>query len=182
MAPPGSLPHWQTNVTAASQARMDWSGSGRWTGCHRARGRMLRREHCACGAFTRSSAASRSNNRVLPYFQCGRGRIIVTLRTPGRQFIACGIPLTPNSGDPLQLGTSIGREYAIAAALGFSSDDLLEITRNAVRAAVTSESRRAVLLSEIDGGLPTRRPPRSATSASFQARSDGGRTRWISMG
>ena len=66
--------------------------------------------------------------------------------------------MTPISDDPLRLGASVGREYAIAAGLGFSSEDLLEITRNGVRAAFTSESRKAVLLSEIDGAIADATP------------------------
>jgi hypothetical protein len=34
--------------------------------------------------------------------------------------------------------TSIGREYAIALKLGFSVDDLLSFTRNAVAASFTT--------------------------------------------
>jgi adenosine deaminase len=69
---------------------------------------------------------------------------------PVRQFVAAGIPVTLNSDDPLRVCTTIGREYAIAAALGFSWVELLEISRNAVRAAFTTEARRRALLRVID--------------------------------
>jgi adenosine deaminase len=43
--------------------------------------------------------------------------------------------------------TTIGREYAIAHALGFSTGDLLGFTRNAIRAAFISPQQRTALLS-----------------------------------
>lgn len=67
---------------------------------------------------------------------------------PVKQFIAAGIPVTLNSDDPLRIGTTIGREYAIAAALGFSREDLLEISCNAVRAAFTPAARKKALLQD----------------------------------
>jgi adenosine deaminase len=68
---------------------------------------------------------------------------------PIRQFVAAGIPVTLNTDDPVRIWTTIGREYAIAAALGFSPPELLEFTRNAVRASFTSHDRRAVLLDDL---------------------------------
>jgi len=50
---------------------------------------------------------------------------------------------------PMHVCTTIGREYAIASALGFSPDDLLTFTRNAVAAAFTTSTRRAALLAEL---------------------------------
>lgn len=68
---------------------------------------------------------------------------------PIRQFIAHGIPVTLNTDDPLRVGTTIGREYAIAAALGFSRAELLAFTRTAINASFTSTSRRSTLLAEL---------------------------------
>jgi adenosine deaminase len=65
---------------------------------------------------------------------------------PLRRFGAAGIPVTLNTDDPVRLGTTIGREYAIAAALGLTPADLLACTRNAIRASFTSTARRAALL------------------------------------
>jgi adenosine deaminase len=69
---------------------------------------------------------------------------------PIRRFVACGIPVTLNSDDPVRVCTTIGREYAIAAALGFSRDDLLAFTRAAVHASFTSVDRKGALLHELD--------------------------------
>jgi hypothetical protein len=44
--------------------------------------------------------------------------------------------------------TTIGREYAIAHALGFSTDNLLSFPRNAMRAACISPQQHTALLSE----------------------------------
>jgi adenosine deaminase len=69
---------------------------------------------------------------------------------PIRQFAAAGIPVTLNADDPQHVCTTIGREYAIAASLGFSLADLLDVTRAAVRASFTSHARKASLLAELD--------------------------------
>lgn len=68
---------------------------------------------------------------------------------PIRQLIAAGVPVTLNTDNPVRTWTTIGREYAIAAELGFSPRELLGFTRNAIRAAFTSEQRRKELLEEV---------------------------------
>jgi adenosine deaminase len=69
---------------------------------------------------------------------------------PIRQFLANNIPVTLNTDDPVRVWTTIGREYAVAAALGFTPAELLNFTRNAVNAAFVSPERRAALLQELD--------------------------------
>jgi adenosine deaminase len=71
---------------------------------------------------------------------------------PLRRFIEHGIPATLNTDLPVHVGTTIGRDYAIAAALGFSTAELLAFTRNAIAASFTTTDRRAVLLEEIETG------------------------------
>jgi adenosine deaminase len=71
---------------------------------------------------------------------------------PLRRFVASGIPVTLNTDDPVRIWTTIGREYAIAAALGFSPTELLMFTRNAIRASFISTERRRALIDEIDRG------------------------------
>jgi adenosine deaminase len=68
---------------------------------------------------------------------------------PIRRFVAAGIPVALCTDDPVQICTTIGREYAIAGALGFSTDDLLQSTRNAIRAAFISPQLRTELLAEL---------------------------------
>ncbi len=65
---------------------------------------------------------------------------------PIRLFVEHGIPVTLNTDDPVRVGTTIGREYAIAAALGFSPAELLGFTCNAISASFTSTERRESLL------------------------------------
>jgi adenosine deaminase len=68
---------------------------------------------------------------------------------PLRRFVQHGIPVALCTDDPVQICTTIGREYALAHALGFSPAELLGFTRNAVRAAFTTPERRAELLNEL---------------------------------
>jgi adenosine deaminase len=65
---------------------------------------------------------------------------------PIRQLVAAGVPVTLNTDDPVRVATTIGREYAVAARLGFTTDELLGFTRNAIRAAFLPAARRAELL------------------------------------
>ncbi|MAS35046.1 MAG: hypothetical protein CL610_13635 [Anaerolineaceae bacterium] len=68
---------------------------------------------------------------------------------PVRQFVAHGVPVALCTDDPVQVCTTIGREYAIAHALGFSEADLLGFTRNAINAAFIAPDQRAALLAEL---------------------------------
>lgn len=69
---------------------------------------------------------------------------------PIRDFAAAGIPITLCTDDPVQMGTTIGREYAIAHALGFSQAELLGFTRNAIRAAFIPQTARDKQLAGLD--------------------------------
>lgn len=73
---------------------------------------------------------------------------------PIRQFVAAGIPVALATDDPVRVCTTIGYEYAVAATLGLSSDDLVAFTRNAVEAALIPLERRAGLISELRGLTP----------------------------
>jgi adenosine deaminase len=69
---------------------------------------------------------------------------------PVRRFVAAGIPVALCTDDPVQICTTIGREYAIAGTLGFSTNELLGFTRNAMHAAFISSQLRTELLTELD--------------------------------
>ena len=56
--------------------------------------------------------------------------------------------------NPVQLSTTIGREYAIAAALGFTTTGLLAITRNALRASFAPAALRSSLLAALPDDAP----------------------------
>ncbi len=70
---------------------------------------------------------------------------------PIRQFVQLGIPVALCTDNPVQTGTTIGREYAIAQTLGFTPAELLAFTRNAIQAAFTTPARRRDLLEEVGG-------------------------------
>ena len=61
---------------------------------------------------------------------------------PIRQFIECGIPVALCTDNPVQLCTTIGREYALAHALGFTPEELLGFTINAIRASFLPPERK----------------------------------------
>lgn len=73
---------------------------------------------------------------------------------PIHQFVKAGIPVTLNTDDPIRIWTTIGREYAIAARLGFSTADLFGFTRNAIQSSFTSDERRKILMNEINEWKP----------------------------
>jgi hypothetical protein len=68
---------------------------------------------------------------------------------PIRQFLSWGIPVALSTDDPVRVSTTIGREYAVAAELGFTPSDLLGLTKSAIAAAFVSEDRRVNLLNEL---------------------------------
>lgn len=68
---------------------------------------------------------------------------------PIRTFAAAGIPIALCTDDPVQMGTTIGREYAIANALGFSHAELLGFTHSAIRAAFLPQAAREKLLAAL---------------------------------
>ncbi len=76
---------------------------------------------------------------------------------PIHQFVEHGIPVALCADVPVQIATTIGREYALAHALGFSLDELVGFTANAIRASFTPPARKAALLAELAGGGDGRR-------------------------
>jgi adenosine deaminase len=68
---------------------------------------------------------------------------------PIHQFVEHGIPVALCSDVPVQIATTIGREYTLAHALGFSLPELAGFTTNAIRASFTPPARRAALLAEL---------------------------------
>jgi len=65
---------------------------------------------------------------------------------PLPQLRAAGVRVTLGSDDPPYFGATIDGEYEVCATrMGFSSDDLRDITRTAIDAAFCDESLRAAL-------------------------------------
>ncbi len=69
---------------------------------------------------------------------------------PLARLVDAGVKVTLATDDPVQVGTTIGAEYAAATSLGLTDGQLLALTRNAVEAAFTTDRRRAGLLAEVD--------------------------------
>jgi adenosine deaminase len=70
---------------------------------------------------------------------------------PIRQFVERGVPVALCADVPVQIATTIGREYALANALGFTPTELVGFTTNAIRASFTPPARKAALLAALDG-------------------------------
>ena len=68
---------------------------------------------------------------------------------PIHQFVEHGIPVALCADVPVQIATTIGREYALAHALGFSPAELVGFTTNAIHASFTTPARKATLLAEL---------------------------------
>jgi adenosine deaminase len=69
---------------------------------------------------------------------------------PIRQFVESDIPVALCADVPVQIATTIGREYAVAHAVGFSPADLVGFTANAIRASFTPPARKSALLASLN--------------------------------
>ncbi len=77
---------------------------------------------------------------------------------PLRAFVAAGVAVTINSDDPPMFGTTLNREYEIAASLlHLDRSGLAELARAAVRSSFAPDLVRRDLLAEIDTYLATGR-------------------------
>jgi aminodeoxyfutalosine deaminase len=70
---------------------------------------------------------------------------------PIRQMAEAGVLVTVNSDDPPMFGTTLNREYEIAASLlGLDADGVVALAKDAVRASFQPEAGKAALEAEID--------------------------------
>jgi adenosine deaminase len=65
---------------------------------------------------------------------------------PIQQFMERGIPIALCTDNPVQMCTTIGREYALAHVLGFTPAELLGFTINAIRASFLPPERKQEVL------------------------------------
>ncbi len=79
-------------------------------------------------------------------------RAVATLdEHPVKEMYAAGAVVTVNSDDPPMFGTTLNREYEIAASLlELDEGGIAELARNGVRASFMSSAEKAELLAEID--------------------------------
>jgi adenosine deaminase len=71
---------------------------------------------------------------------------------PLLRLVEAGVAITLATDNPVQLSTTIEQEYAVAAGLGMSVEQLAGFTRNAILAAFTSDERKSAMLDELAGG------------------------------
>jgi aminodeoxyfutalosine deaminase len=83
-------------------------------------------------------------------------RAVETLEQhPIRQFRDAGVTVTVNSDDPPMFGTTLNREYEIAAELlDLDEDGVRELARTAVRASFLEDTGKKALCAEIDAYAP----------------------------
>lgn len=78
------------------------------------------------------------------------GAIDALAAHPLRRFLDAGVPVALGTDNPVQFGTTIDREYALAADLGLTESELSRLTRNAIDAAFTRPERKAALAHKMD--------------------------------
>ena len=75
---------------------------------------------------------------------------------PLRRFVDAGVVVTVNSDDPPMFGTTLNREYEIAAdLLGLDEQGVRDIAKAAVRAAFLDDAGKNALCDEIDAYQPS---------------------------
>jgi aminodeoxyfutalosine deaminase len=79
-------------------------------------------------------------------------RVVDTLADhPLRRFVDAGVTVTINSDDPPMFGTTLNREYEIAAdLLGLDESGVADLARAAIRASFAPEDVKTRVLGEID--------------------------------
>jgi aminodeoxyfutalosine deaminase len=79
-------------------------------------------------------------------------RAVATLdEHPLRAFVDAGVVVTINSDDPPMFGTTLNREYQIAAdLLDLDEGGLAELARTAVRVSFAPDDVKTQVLDEID--------------------------------
>ena len=71
---------------------------------------------------------------------------------PLPRMLEAGLLVSINSDDPAYFGGYLGDNYQrVAEAVGFDEDDLVTLARNSILSSFMDETRKAALLSEIDG-------------------------------
>ena len=83
---------------------------------------------------------------------------------PLRRFLDAGVRVTLCSDDPVTFATNIGREYALAARLGFSEEELLRMARTGIEASFTAAKNKETLLAALEPGGRTISEPRRGSA------------------
>jgi len=85
-------------------------------------------------------------------------RVVATLADhPLRRFVDAGVTVTINSDDPPMFGTTLNREYEIAAdLLDLDEAGVADLARTAIRASFAPDDVKARVLGEIDAYVASR--------------------------
>ncbi|HEV2491903.1 MAG TPA: adenosine deaminase [Terriglobia bacterium] len=87
---------------------------------------------------------------VCPTSNVATGLIADFQEHPLPKFLEAGLTVTINSDDPAMFGTSLERELELAArTFGLSSQQIVELSENAIQAAFLPDHERAGLLREL---------------------------------
>ena len=88
---------------------------------------------------------------VCPTSNIATGAVAALAEHPIKELYAAGAVVTVNSDDPPMFGTTLNREYEIAATLlGLDEDGIAELARAGVRASFMTSAEKLALLAEID--------------------------------
>ncbi|HEY9293814.1 MAG TPA: adenosine deaminase, partial [Microlunatus sp.] len=95
---------------------------------------------------------------VCPTSNVSTGAVPELADHPLPRMVEAGVTVTINSDDPPMFGTTLNREYEIAAGLlGLDHDGVAELARTAVRQSFAPADTRRRLLAEIDSYAARRR-------------------------
>jgi aminodeoxyfutalosine deaminase len=95
--------------------------------------------------------AERVPLEVCPTSNIATGAVAALEQHPIKEMYAAGAVVTINSDDPPMFGTTLNREYEIAAALlGLDRDGIAELARAGVRSSFMTSAAKLSLLAEID--------------------------------
>ncbi len=88
---------------------------------------------------------------VCPSSNIATGAVASLADHPLPAFVAAGVPVVINSDDPPMFGTTLNREYEIAAALlGLDDADIADLARAGVRHSFADDTVKTRILGEID--------------------------------
>jgi adenosine deaminase len=87
-------------------------------------------------SLVRELAARRIPLEVCITSNLATGAVASLAEHPALRLHRAGVPITLNTDDPAIFSTTLAREFAVAAELGFTRDELADVAANASRHAL----------------------------------------------